>query len=436
MSGTLKWPDKINYKLENEELSLPGMFRCTQLIERERVADIADTVRQEVEKLSLPSLEGKRIAVTAGSRGIANIAEITKALVAVLKSKGANPFIVPAMGSHAGATADGQTAFLENYGVTAESMGVPVISSMDAVQIGTSLGGVPVFCDKNALNADGIVLCNRVKAHTDFKADLESGLCKMMLIGLGKHKGATAMHQRGIENFRHMIPDAAQTFLSKAPVLFGLATVENAFEETSRLEAIPADQIIAREKILLASSKKTMARIPVDNIDILVIDEIGKDKSGAGMDPNVTGRPMNATRDFEGLISVKNIVVLGLTRVTHGNALGLGMADYTTLDVAREIDLGVTYTNGITALDMLGARIPLVANTAREAVQFAALSCAVPDPEHLRIVHIRSTLDLAVLELSQAFKDEVEANPRLAAESECFPLAFDKSGRLPVVAVH
>ena len=402
------WPVRIPYALEmNLQPEFPRMFSVEQVFPRSRLDDVSRTSNASMAALDLPDLSGKKIAVTAGSRGIANIDTILRCVLDFLKNRGADPCIVPAMGSHGGASAEGQLHILESLGITEASMGVPVRSSMETVLLGRTEKGVPVWCDRHAFESDGIVICNRVKVHTDFKMSVESGLCKMMAVGLGKHKGATAIHGQGVARLGESILSAARLFLECAPVLFGFAIVENAYEETMIAEAIPPSRFFQREEELLREAKSSMGRILVQNIDILVVEQIGKEISGAGMDPNISGRPMKGALGFSEIPSPEVVVVLGITERSSGNAVGIGLADITTLDAVRNLDFASTYTNGITAGDIRGCAVPLLANSDRDALLIALSACAPKSAGERRIVQIKNTLDLSSIVLSEAFFDEI-----------------------------
>lgn len=425
------WPEKIHYELGCDPFhKLPRMFRLEQLFPHQRLEDVEKAAFASMAALHMPDFYGKRVAITAGSRGVANIALLIRSIVDFLKSGGAVPFIVPAMGSHGGASAEGQRNVLAHFGITEAAMGAPVISSMDAVKIGETENGTPVWCDRNAFEADGIVVCNRVKPHTDFKMSVESGLCKMMAVGLGKHKGASAIHERGVARLGESILSAARVFLEKAPILFGLAVVENAYEETMLLEAVPPSSFIEKETALLKEAKASMGRILLRDIDILVVEEIGKEISGSGMDPNITGRPMKGARGFSEIKGANVVVVLGVTELSAGNAVGIGLADITTLNAVRRLDPASTYTNGITAGDIQGCAIPLVANNDRDALFIAAGACSPKRREELRIAQIKNTLDLSFLHVSETFFPEVSGNKKFRICGRPKPIFFSEDGVL------
>lgn len=425
------FPDRIDYRIVGlDEFPLPRMFKARQVFPRDRVDDVEARLCAELSKLPLPPLEGKRVALTAGSRGVANQARILRTAADWLKGKGAQPFIVPGMGSHAGATAEGQKEFIAGYGVTEEAMGVPILSSMDVVRLGTTASGFPVYCDKNAAAADYILPIHRVKPHTDFKGEIESGPCKMLVIGLGKHMGATHIHNLGFSVFSSLIPEAAQIFFDTGKVPGAVAIVENAYDETMIIEAIPTHGIVAREKALLAIAKGVMAKFYTDTIDVLIVEEIGKDISGAAMDCNITGRPTSGEPGFETGCPIKRIVVLGVSEKTHGNAVGLGMADVVTIDFMKQLDPAATYINSVTSRVIEGARIPLVANHDEDAVRIAAFCCMLPDPAQAKIVQITNTLLLSDILLSEAYYPLVKDDKRFEIASEPEPMRFDADKRL------
>ncbi|MDR1732875.1 MAG: DUF362 domain-containing protein [Synergistaceae bacterium] len=414
-----------------DAVKLPCMVRVRQKMTGDRVENVEEEVRREMDALAANQhldLTGKNIAVTAGSRGIADYAKLLHAVVSKLKEMGAKPFIFPAMGSHGGATAEGQRELLERYGITEAAMGVPIRSSMETVTVGALPDGTAVYCDKFAWEADGIVLFNRVKAHTDFKGDWESGLLKMCAIGVGKHAGATAMHRAGFVRFHQQIPELGRFFLKKAKVLFGIASVENGYEQVMRVEAIPTDKIVDRERELLVLAKKSMARLPFDDIDILAVDEIGKNISGSGMDPNVIGRPGMREITFPGTPHIGCIVVLGLSEATHGSGVGIGAGDITTRRTVAEIDLAQTYINHVTSGAVKGAAIPLVAKDDEEAMRIALYSVPFREGGE-RIVHIRNTLLLEEFEVSENMLPEIRQRPELAIIGEPHPMPLT-DGRL------
>lgn len=410
---------------------LPRMAKIRQAFPAPRLANIAETLRYELNKPEIRSAvkPGERIALTVGSRGIANIREMVKTLADELKAWGAEPFIVPSMGSHGGATAEGQLAVLREYGITEETIGVPILSSMEVVQLAILPSGLPIYVDKHAYEADGIIVMGRVKPHTDFKGPIESGLLKMLAIGLGKHKGATTLHAEGFDRFHDLVPQAGRAVLEHADVRFGVAILENAYDETAELAAVPALDIPMAEADLLQRAKAYMPRLPVDRIDVLVIDEIGKDVSGAGMDPNITGR-MSAPVKADGLPVITRIAVLDLTEKTHGNAVGIGFADVTTRRCANKLDLSVTYANSITSTVLDGARIPMVMNSDREAIVVGLKGCNRIKPESARIVRIKNTLELGEVYVSEAILPELAARKDIELLSDLEEWPFNGEGNL------
>ncbi|MDI3532181.1 MAG: hypothetical protein PWR28_526 [Synergistaceae bacterium] len=422
--------EKVNVKVEGGlDFDLPRMFWVEQKFNKQKLDDVRQTTKEELNKVLSSDLEGKRIAITAGSRGISNISSIVKAIADFLKEKGAKPFVVPAMGSHGGATAEGQRELLAEYGITEEAMGVPIVSSMDVVEIGTSDDGVPVYCDKEAYNSDGIVVCNRVKPHTDYRGPHESGLLKMMAIGLGKHKGATAIHKMGFDRFETVIPNVGKVFLKKAPILCGVAIVENAYHETMLIEAVKPERFVERDKALLKIAKENMPRFLLSHIDLLIVDEIGKDISGDGMDPNVIGRTGSRLPGFE-TIPIQKIAVLDLTEDTNGNGIGIGLADVTSYNLVRKLDLAPSYINAITSTVLEGVKIPVVMNSDREAIALGLATCNRIEPKNAGVVRIKNTLSLYTIEVSEAYLNEVEKSDVLVKLTEPAPWRFDAQGNL------
>ncbi len=423
--------EQTNITLEGGlNYDFPHMVEVEQHFPRKRVLDIEQTIRFEMEKIDGTALAGKRIAITAGSREIAELVDILHGIGVLLQSWGAQPFTVPAMGSHGGATAPGQVQILEGVGITEESIGMPILSSMATVEVARFEDGTPLYCDRLAFEADGIVICNKIKPHADFKGDYESGLIKMLTIGLAKHKGATALHAHGFDRFHEVLPNAARLMLDKLPVVFGVAILENSFHELMAVEIIPPTKIMAREKELLVEAKHNIARLLLPVIDLLIIDEIGKNISGEGMDPNVTGRPGSGlTEGFESP-AIQKIVVLDVTDVSQGNGVGIGMADITTMPCVNKLDFNAMYTNAVTATILDPAKIPLAMNNDREALALALRTCNRVTPQTARIVRIKNTMNLNRIMVSEACLPAVEANERLSIISTPQALSFDSSNRL------
>ena len=413
-------------------LPMPKMVPIRQKFSDTEIKDISTEINRLFQReAGMKKIKkGSRIAVTVGSRGIQAIDKITLAVVRGLKDFGAEPFIVPAMGSHGGATAEGQRKVLAGYGITEETMGVPVRSSMEVEEIGRLENGVPVYLDKEALKSDGIVIVNRIKPHTAFKADYESGLIKMLAIGLGKHKGATAFHSCGMDMFGELLPQLGRVVLGKAPVLFGLAIIENAYDHPARFEIVWGADLIEREKTLLAEAKSLMPKIIPDNLDLLIVHELGKEISGSGMDPNITGRSSSPFFKKPDALKVQRIVVLNLTAATKGNACGIGMADLTTKKVVDAMDRDYTYINAITSGVLATARIPIHMPTDQEAIQLALKTCARVEHPQSRIIWIKNTLSLEKIFASETMLPEIKANPQLEVLGEPKAMQFDGKGNL------
>jgi hypothetical protein len=411
------------------------MFRVRQRFARPRVSDIAAAVRDSMGTARLPIRPGDTVAVGAGSRGVANIAVIVKSAVDWLKAMGARPFVFPAMGSHGGATAEGQREILAHYGITEASMGCEVRAGMDVVQVGEALG-MPVWLDRIASEADWIGVVNRVKPHTDFKGSIESGLFKMMTIGLGKLTGATQYHRANVNHgYETVITAVGREMLAKARIGFGLGVVENGYDETARIEAFTAADLEAGERRLLKDAREWMARLPFSPIDVLVVEEIGKNISGSGMDTNVIGRPSNPHEPFPADPKILWIVALDLTEESGGNATGIGNADFTTRRLAEKIDWKRTAINTLTACAPNGAKLPLVFDSDREAVESALGCIGLTAPAAARLIRIANTLVLGEIECSEAYLPEIARRPDLAVVGEGAPLGFDAAGAI-VPLVH
>lgn len=422
--------DEIDVPLQVRTTNpFPDMVDVEQRFARDHVADVEGSVRAEMRKLAGASLAGKRIAVAAGSRGIAAIDRVVRTTVEQLKAFGADPFIVPAMASHGGASAEGQIGVLADLGITEKAMGAPIRASMEVIEIGKLEDGMPIFFDKIASQSDGVVLCCRVKPHTDFRGEWESGLYKMLAIGLGKHRGAVEIHSRGFPNFHHLIPRVGRVVLGKMPILFAVAVVENAYHQVLMVEGVPAANFEERDKGLQVIAKQNIARILVPRIDVLVVDELGKDVSGSGMDPNVTGRCGSPGVDF-GVAPIHRIVVRDLTEATHGNACGLGLADLTTRRCAEKIDFVKTYTNLITATVLEPAKLPIVMRDDREAIMVAIITCNNVTTETIRVVRIKNTTELTRIQVSAAVLADIAGREDLRVLGAPAPMRFDAENRL------
>ena len=412
----------------------PKMFRVRQTFARPRLADIPGGVRTALGSAGLPIKRGDTVAVGAGSRGIANIDVIVKAAVDWLKALGARPFVFPAMGSHGGATPEGQREVLAHYGITDATMGCEIRATMDVVQVGETMG-LPVWLDRIASEADWIGLVNRVKPHTDFKGSIECGLFKMMTIGLGKYKGATQYHRANVNHgYETVITAVGREMLEKARIGFGLGIVENGYDETARVEAFNAADLEAGERRLLKDAREWMARLPFSPIDVLVVEEVGKNISGSGMDTNVIGRPSNPHEPFPADPKILWIVALDLTEESGGNATGIGNGDFTTRRLADKVDWKVTAINCLTACAPNGGKLPLVFASDKDAVENALGCIGLTTPAAARVIRIKNTLMLAEIECSEAFLPEIAKRPDLAVVGEGQPLGFDPAGQ--IISLH
>ncbi len=421
----------MNPKIEGlDQVTIPRMVKIKQLYDPSRIEDIAGWVRHELQtKLAdKEQYRGKRLAITVGSRGIPSLDVIVRTVVDVLKEWGAKPFIVPAMGSHGGATAEGQREMIATYNITEESMGCPILSSMDVVQLSTLADGTPVYCDKNAAASDGIVVLNKVKPHTDFRGKHESGLAKMMAIGLAKHKGASMFHEMGFSTFAERIPQVCEEFLKHAPVAFGLGIVQNAYDDISNIEVCEKEDILETDARLLEIAKAKMATFKMRDIDVLVIDEIGKNISGNGADPNITGR--SNSQGFEDILNLKKLFIRGLTEETHHNGCGIAAADITTRRCLNNIDFETTWINVITSTMLNGGRIPMYLENDKQALTLAIRTCNGIDFNRARVVHILDTLHMETIEVSEAYLDELAGNPEVEILGDPQPMEFDEEGFL------
>ena len=415
----------------------PEIFRIRQKFDRPVVEDIPSEVASELSRLNLDTTiqPGQSVAITAGSRGIANIHIIIKAIVDHLKGLGAEPFVVPAMGSHGGATAEGQQGIVEGYGITEDYVGCPIRSSMETVIVCDAKEGFPVHFDKNAYGADHVVVCGRVKPHTTFVGDIESGLMKMMLIGLGKYEGAKTYH-RAIKDhsFGQIVRSVAKEVLSKCRIVAGLAIVENGYDETARITAVGPNEFEEREKELLVLAKQWMPRLPFKQADLLVVDQIGKNISGSGMDSNVVGRKFLEHRagDDE-WPKVRTIFLRGLTEETHGNATGIGMAEFALTRAVDAMDVAITRRNCITGGSPTGAMIPLHYQTDKEVLEATLPEMGLTAVPDTKVMWIHNTLEVSELECSVAYLNEARQSNEIEILSEPRPLPLDNAGNLPDV---
>ncbi len=426
----------MQFKYLAADVPLPRFIRIRQRLDAPRV-DVEAALRRELERISPAGVvaPGERIAVAVGSRGIAGLPVLVATLIAQVRAWGGRPYIVPAMGSHGGGTAQGQLELLASLGITPEEIGVPVEPSMEVEEIGWDDEGFPVYFSRAALQANGIIVLNRVKVHTDYHSEHESGMIKMLVIGLGKRRGAETIHKRGIRGLRDGIPAAARVILQRAPVRLGVATVENAYEDVACVRAVLPRDFFDEERKLLAECRMLLPRLPFDRADVLVVDEVGKEISGTGMDPNVIGRLMITGEKELDRPFIRRIVVLNLTAASHGNCTGLGLADFITERVYRKIDLAAFYVNTLTGAMVERGKIPMIMPTDEEAVKAAARTSWDAMPGKERIARIRNTLMLHELEASEPLVSDIFAVPELARRievvSDWHEWEFDSDGVLP-----
>lgn len=400
---------------EDYSYPLPKLRRVQQVFDKTCLSDVRKTLE---EQLDLPEIRsavkpGDRVAVAVGSRGIKHLFLIVETVIRALKAQGALPYIVSAMGSHGNGTEEGQREVLAGYGITEEALGVPVITSVDVQEIGKTASGKAVYFDRAALEADAIIPINRVKLHTDFVGPLQSGLCKMLVIGLGNQVGCSSIHEEAPEAFAQTIEDAAALILKTCPVAFGVALIENAYDETCHVEAVPAAQLIVREKELVQIAKTNMPLLIPPRIDVLVVEEIGKDISGAGYDPNILGRSSVLKQFTLPVPQIERMVLLGLTPNSHGNGIGMGLFDVTVRSVYEQLDFDAMYANAIACRCIEDCRIPLVAENEEEAVRIAVKCVRGAEKEALRIVKIKNTLALESIEVSEAVWADIAGDSRV-----------------------
>src|ERR671916_1728233 len=411
-------------------MQFPKVVKVRRDFPRPRIADVGEALREQCERSEIKSRiePGAEVAITAGSRGISGIDNVLRSLVQILKSAGARPFVIPAMGSHGGATAEGQVEILRSLGVTEESVGAEIRSSMEVVEIGETRSGVPVFMDRLASEADGVVVVGRIKQHTDFRSGVESGLLKMSSIGLGKHAQALALHAHGVKGIRDYMVEAGKVVYGSGKVLFGVGIVENAYEETAMVEAIPPERVAEREKELLEESANLMPRLPVSDIDVLFVDELGKNFSGTGMDTNVVGRFRILGVEEPGSPNAKYLIVGDVSEPSHGNALGIGLADFTTRRLFEKVDYEAMNQNVLTSTFVERAKIPMVMENDREALEAAVRCNWGVEPEDTRFIRIPNTLHLRYAYLSENLVDEALANGDAEVVEEAAEMEFDEDG--------
>lgn len=401
---------------EDLKRPLPKMYRVRQSFNKEHLEDIEGIVAREFAKAEIRTQvkPGMRVALAVGSRGIRNLSRVVKCVVDQLLALGAEPYIVAAMGSHGGGTLEGQLEILHTYGITQEAMGIPVMANNDVELLGSTSRGIQVYFDKLCLEqADLVIPINRVKLHTDFVGPLQSGLCKMLVIGLGNHKGCSAAHEEDSDHFAAMLEETAGIILQKAPIGFGVAILENAYDKTRRIEAVPAKGWIEREKELVQEAKANMPCIMLPEADVIVCQEIGKDVSGAGFDPNILGRSSVLKTFVLHIPKYQRLVLNSVTAASHGNGIGVGLFDVITKQVAENLDLEAMYANAIACNCLGDANIPCTVEDEATAIRVALKCCRGIDRDDPKIIRIQNTLHLKYIQVSRALLPDVEADPRL-----------------------
>lgn len=413
-------------------MNLPSIYRVTQKITVPDLTDPSAVAREAVllSRISHRLSPGARVAITAGSRGIANISDILKAVVQAVRDLGFDPYIVAAMGSHGGATESGQRGLLAEFGITEETMNCRIHAELETVKLGTNSFGLPVCFDANAYRADGIIVVNRIKPHTSFTGQYESGLLKMLAIGLGKREGATQVHKLGLPGLRKLIPEVGTYLLKHTNVVLGLAILENAREHTAAILPVEPEDMLTQEPLLLDRARTLMGRLPFDQIDFLVVGELGKNYSGTGLDPNVIGRQRVETMPDLPRPVVTRLAVLDMAEESHGNGLGIGLADLTTDRFVRKIDPKPIRVNSFTSNFLTRARVPLAMSNDRETLATGLDTCWRTDWSEARMVIIPNTLELETLYVTEPFLDEVRADPSLELDHRQIELPLDSDGNL------
>ena len=413
-------------------MRLPAFVEIEQQLSSKRVEGLAAAVCRAYGALGCRGRmkKGARVGIAVGSRGIDNLPQIVGLMVDILRHAGARPFVLPAMGSHGGSTPEGQTALLESLGVTPESVGAPVRASMAVEEFGRTKSGTTVYASREAFKADGVILLNRIKQHTDFTGEYESGLVKMLVIGLGKREGAIAMHARGCASLRADIPEAAELLLSKLPILGGIALLENGYHQTAEVVGLRPEAILVEEKALLRRARRMAAHFPFPEIDLVVVDWIGKDVSGVGFDTHVIARRMIwGEREFPGS-DIHVLAALDLTPGSHGNGLGLGLADLVTARLAKKIDWSAVHTNVLHTGFLNRAKMPLTLPNDRELLGTAMVALGRPDPARVRVVRVADTLQVGRMWVSEGLVPEARQNPKIRLLGRPAPLKFDGNGDL------
>ncbi|RSL33608.1 DUF2088 domain-containing protein [Salibacterium salarium] len=426
----MKTWDEFDLVIEGKlDYKFPLMYKIKQECRFRPINDVRkDLTEKIIQTKSYEMIKPKsRIAITVGSRGIDQLKTVIGTIVEKIKEQNADPFIVPAMGSHGGGDAIAQQKILASYGITEEQVGAPIISSMKVVEIGRLRDGTPLYCDQTAYMADGIIIVNRIKPHTSFRGEIESGLTKMMTIGLGKHKGATAFHQKGFESMGEMLTQAAPIYLKNAPITMGVALIENSIDKLSKLEVVEPNEWFKKEIDLLQNAWQRMPELPVNTIDVLVIDEMGKNISGAGMDPNIINRAGSPAFTPAPAPNINKIVVLDLTDESDGNAIGVGVADLITRRLVDKINLNDMYANAFTSTVLTGSRIPIPIKNDRDAIALAVKTSN--KTQKINLVHIKNTLEISELWVSEDCLSEINEKRGVSILKES-KIQFDDNGNL------
>jgi len=411
----------------------PRMVKIRQQLDGSLVPDVTLALKTAFGKSRLSSAikPGSRVAITAGSRGITDIVAVISSLVREVTSRGGDPFIVPAMGSHGGATAEGQLQILSAYGIKEDVVGCPIVSSMEVAKVGETRSGIPVLLDRNACSADHIIVVNRVKPHTEFHGQIESGLMKMIVIGLGKHEGTIIAHRFAVKyGYERTLTEIGLCALEKAPIALGVAIIENGYGGTAQITAVEPEHFLETEKKLLLVARDKTPKLPFDEFDVLIVDECGKEISGTGMDTKVLGRIMNIYEEELSHPKITRVILRTLTEQTHGNALGIGLVDFVTKKVVDKIDYRSTYINTVTAVTPEKARLPIVCENDKEAVDFAIATAGPVDCESVKIVWINHTSRLDEMWISTGLVDEAAQRENLSIMGNEHEMRFDDSGNL------
>lgn len=411
-----------------KDVRLPKVYKVKQKFEKEKIDDVRGDLIKKLNAKSWDIKKNQKIAITAGSRGISHYELLLKTIVDFVKSKGAIPFIVPAMGSHGGASAYGQEKMLKNLGIDKETMGCEIISSMEVVNIGYAHDNLPVYIDKNAYRADGIIIFNRVKMHTSFRGKYESGLIKMLSIGLGKRKGADAIHAERFEHMADNILACAKVSLEKLNIIGGVCTIENGYDEVADIFVLDKNEILQREPQILQKSKSLMPRIYLDDIDVLIVKEIGKNISGTGMDTNVIGR--FHTKAASGGPNITKVGILDLSNESLGNANGVGLADFATKKLYNKINFDYTYLNALTSTEPNSIKLPMILDNDELVIKACAKTCGILDSNKIKLVIIENTKNLNELYMSKVAYGSVVEKNKVEIISNEKEISFDEEGNL------